>query len=240
MPQTQNTNANTNTMATLFRYAKQPWYDLLSIYYTNTPIWRWLKSAALVFLGFFLWMAGNVLLSVRPGWTFLTYVMAYGVVVLFWGPFTHMVVVPMTIRLRRSASHPIVRMFARQASKINFAVFLLIVVIVGAVAPGVMLLDFSTSVGGDGGSEVSGELICETGEELVTCSVEDPEGIDRVVVTSGGETVATAEEPPFEFQVRIEELDDSPTGKEFTVNYRNEDGETVQRLVRTVSKESSG
>lgn len=224
-----------NTTSTLFRRAKQPWYDLISIYYTNTPIWRWLKSAALVFLGFFLWMAGNVLLSVQSEWTFLTYVMAYGFVLIVWGPFTHMAVVPTTIRLRRSASHPLVRTFSRYASKINFSVFLLIVAIVGTVVPGIMLLEFSTSIGDGGGPDVSGELNCEVEETVVTCSVENPEGIDHVVVTSGGETITTVEGPPFEFEIERDRLEETRTGKEFTVDYRNADGETVQRHIERVS-----
>lgn len=224
-----------DTTPTLVRYVKRPWYDLLSIYYTNTPIWRWLKSAALVFLGFFLWTAGNVLFSVRPEWTFLTYVMAYGFVLLVWGPFTHMVVVPMTIRLRRSANHPAMQRFARQISKINFLTFLLIVVIVGMVAPGIMLLDFSTSIGNGNGAEVSGDLNCEADETVVTCTVENPEGIDHVVVSSGGETITTVEGPPFEFEIERDRLEDTPTGREFTVDYRNAEGETVQRHIEQVS-----
>ncbi len=222
------------TTSTLFRYAKRPWYDLISIYYTNTPIWRWLKSAALVFLGFFLWMTGNVLLSVQPEWTFLTYVMAYGFVLLLWGPLTHMVVVPVTIRLRRSADRPALRTLSRHASKLNFSTFLLVVVVVGALAPGVMLLDFSSPIGGDGGTDVSGELQCETGEEIVTCSIENPQGIDHVVVTSGGETLTTVEGPPFEFEVERSRLEETRTGAEFTVDFRNAEGETVQRRIERV------
>lgn len=221
-------------MSTLLRYVKRPWYDLLSIYYTNTPIWRWLKSAALVFLGFFLWMSGNVLLSVSPEWAFLTYVMAYGFVLVLWGPLTHMIVVPMTIRLRRSANHPVVRTFARHASKINFGTFLLIVLVVGTVTPGIMLLDFSMSTG-NGGAEVSGELVCESDSEVVRCSIENPQGIDHVVVTSGGETITTVEGPPFEFEIERSRLEETRTGQEFAVDYRNSDGETVQRRIQRVS-----
>ena len=225
-----------DTATALFRYAKRPWYDLLSIYYTNTPIWRWLKSAALVFLGFFLWAAGNVLLSVKPSWTFLTYVIAYGFVVVAWVPVTHLVVVPLTIRLRRSARHPIAQTVARQASKINFAALLLIVIVVGTLSPGVMLLEFSPSFDDDGGTDVSGELNCEPEGDVVVCSVEDPQGIDHVTVTSGGETIATVDGPPFEFEIDRDRLEETRTGKEFTVDYRSADGEILHRQIERVSE----
>jgi hypothetical protein len=226
-----------NTAAALVRYAKRPWYDLLSIYYTNTPIWRWLKSAALVFLGFFLWAAGNVLLSVQPAWTFLSYVIAYGFVVVAWGPFTHMAVVPLTIRLRRTAQHPVTQRVARQASKLNFAVFLLIVVVVGTLSPGVMLLEFSPSFGDDGGADVSGELVCDTEGEVVACSVENAQGIDHVTASANGETIATAEEPPFAFEVERDRLEETRTGREFTVDYRNAEGQSIQRYIERVPEQ---
>jgi hypothetical protein len=69
-------------------YARQGWRDLLSVYYANTAVWRWLKSGTLVFFGFFLWAGSTVLQSVT-GWTFLNYTMAYGFLLLAWGPFTH-------------------------------------------------------------------------------------------------------------------------------------------------------
>jgi len=221
------------TTTKLKRYVRRPWHDLLRIYYTNTPIWRWLKSAALFFLGFFLWTGGNVLLAVQPEWWFLTYPMAYGFVLILWGPFTHMVIVPVTIRLRRNAAHPVTRWFARYSGKVQFSVFLAIVVVLGTLTPGIMLLEFSGG-GGDGGADVSGELACETSEELVSCQVEEPQGIDHVVVTSGGEELRTVEGPPFEFELRRSEIADTRTGKEFTVEFRDAEGNTLRRFIERV------
>lgn len=215
------------------RYVKQPWRDLIRIYYTNTPVWRWLKSGALVVLGFCLWTGGNVLLSVQPDWTFLHYVMSYGLVVVVWGPLTHFVIVPLTIRLRRTAEHPAVRWLAKKSGQIQFSLFLLVVVVVGAAAPGIMFLDFSVSIEG-GGTAVGGELTCETADGLVSCHVADPQGIDHVVVTSGGETLATVEEEPFAFELDTDDIAETRTGKEFRVDYRNADGDTVYRQVEHV------
>lgn len=219
---------------TLRWYVTQMWRDLLSVYYANTPIWRWFKSAALIFLGFFLWTSGAVLLSVRPKWTVLHYVMAYGFLLLFWGPLTHFVVVPATIRLRRTARHPIAQGLSRNAGKINLAIFFALVIVLGAITPSVMLLEFAPLAGDGNGTDVRGDLVCHTGEEVVSCHIEGAQGIDHVVVTSGGDVVATADEPPFEFEVRIDELDETRTGKQFTVDYRDEEGETLRRSVRTV------
>lgn len=231
---TQTVTDPTALVTSVLDVPRKLWRDLVSIYCANTPFWRWLKSGALVFLGFFLWMGGNVLLSVKPEWTVLHFVMAYGLVVLFWGPFTHFVVVPGIIRLRRNADGRVTRSLARNGSKLNFGLFLLVVVAVALATPGVMFLDFSSSLGGSGEADVAGELACDFGEETVTCHVEEPEGIDHVVATTGGETIATAEEPPYEFTVDRADLTETRTGKEFRVEYRGENGETLRRFVRTV------
>lgn len=214
-------------------YLRQFWRDLLSVYYANTPTWRWLKSGALFFFGMFLWTSGAVLLSVRPEWTLLHYVMAYGFLLLVWGPFTHFVVVPVAIRWRRTGTHPIQRVFARNSGKINLTVFFALVVLLGAFTPGIMMFEFGP-IGEPGAEDAGGELVCDVGEELVTCQVENPRGIDHVVAHSGGEEVARAEEPPFAFEVNRADLEETRTGKQFTVDYRDEDGETLRRFVQHV------
>jgi hypothetical protein len=208
------------------------WRDLLSVYYANTPAWRWLKSGALLFLGFFVWMGGSVLLSVKPEWTFLHYAMAYGFLVIAWGPFTHLVVVPVTIRLRRTAEHPAARVFARNSGKINLAIFFALIVVFGTITPGIMLLEFSPTAGGNGDADVRGEVACEFGD-VITCNVENPSGIDHVVATSGGEVIARAEQPPYELEMNRDELVETRTGKEFRIEFRDENGETIRRFVRT-------
>ena len=223
---------SSNPLSTLGRVGRQYWRDLLSVYYANTPVWRWLKSAALVFLGFFAWMGGSVLLSVQPDWTFLHYVMAYGMLVVAWGPFTHFVVVPLTIRLRRTADHPVTRAFSRNSGKINLTIFFALVVVLGTVTPGFMLLEFSLS--SDGGTDVTGDLSCEVGESVVTCEITDPSGFDRVVVTSGGETIVTVDEPPYTFEFEQAVLAETRTGREYTVSLQNENGDRVRRFIRTI------
>jgi hypothetical protein len=216
------------------RILRQAWGDLLSVYYANTPVWRWLKSGGLVMLGLAVWSGANVLYSYVPEWDFLTYVVAYGFLVIIWGPLTHFLVVPGIIRLRRTADDGFKRFIARNGSKINLSVFLVLVVVLGTLTPGVMMLEFSGTLGESGSGDVTADLVCEYGEETVTCQLEEPSGFDHVVVTSGNQQLERIDEPPYEFTIRRDELAETRTGAEFVVELRAEDGTTLRRFVRTV------
>lgn len=222
----------TTITTTLRGYVRQFWRDLLSVYYANTPIWRWLKSGALLFGGFGLWAASTVMFSVT-GWIPLRYTMAYGFLLVFWGPFTHMVLVPFTIRLRRNAETNACRIFARNSGKINLSIFFTCVILLATVAPGLIMLEFSPS-DSHGGPNVSGDLFCDPGDEVISCEVPDPQGIDHVVVKSGGERLMTIESEPFEFEVRRDELKKTQGSHRFVVEYRDADGNTVRRLIERV------
>jgi hypothetical protein len=208
------------------------WRDLVSVYYANTMVWRALKSAALIFLGFFCWIGGNLML-VYVDWALVRYVMAYGFVLLFWGPFTHFVIVPLVIRLRRTAANPVTRAFSRHGSKVSLTLFLVVVVVLGTFPPGLMTFDFQVDTGG-AASDVSGDLECTKTSEVVNCHLANPSGVDHVVVISGGEELVVDEDPPFEFDVRIEDLETVNEQRQFTVELRDEDGKTLRRFVRKV------
>jgi hypothetical protein len=226
------TERSLNPVQSLRALVVRGWHDLLSVYYANTPIWRWMKSGALVFLGLFLWTGANVLHSYRPDWDLLRYVMAYGFVLLAWGPLTHFVVVPLAIRLRRTTERPFVRSLARHASKLNFSTFLLVVVVVGALAPGVMLLEFSPGAG-TGGSTVTADVACDAGESTVSCRVDVTGEVDHVAVVAGGEVIRTLDEPPYAFEVERSELAETGVGRQFVVELRDADGDTLRRFVQT-------
>lgn len=215
-------------------YLRQMWRDLLSVYYANTPVWRWLKSGALMFLGMFVWAGASVLLSIRPEWTFLYLVMAYGFLLILWGPLTHFAIVPTVLKLRRTAEHPVTRTIARHGGKINLTIFLTLVIVLAVWPPAIMLLEFEAALPGDGAG-ASGDLQCVGPEDdVVTCEVHDAQNIDHVVVMVGGDVVAEAHEPPFRVEVRTDQLRETRTGYEFAVEYRDEDGNTLQRQIRTV------
>jgi len=212
---------------------RQAWRDLLSVYYANTPVWRWLKSGSLVFLGLFLWMSGNVLAAYWTDSVTVRYALAYGFVLILWGPLTHLLVVPAVIRLRRTAENPTVRRIVRHGSKINFATFLVIVAVVGTLAPGVMLLDFSSGFGTDGG-DVTAELVCQTDSDPITCELETAAGVDHVVLLAGGEEIDRNDEPPYAVSAPRDSLSEGPSGSQFVIELRGPDGDTLRRFVRTV------
>ncbi|MFB6312163.1 MAG: hypothetical protein ABEH64_13395, partial [Salinirussus sp.] len=118
------------------------WRDLKSVYYANTPIWRLLKSAALVFLGLFCWAGANLLLSFFQDVFVLWILLSYGFLLLLWGPLTHFVVVPLVIRLRRTANSPVTRWLSRHGSKLNLTVFVVLVLILAVYPLGIMTFQF--------------------------------------------------------------------------------------------------
>ncbi|MCU4753211.1 hypothetical protein OB919_14695 [Halobacteria archaeon AArc-curdl1] len=212
------------------------WNDILSIYYANTPIWRVLKSFGLLFIGFFCWSAGALLLSYRPDWTFLYYVMAYGFVLILWGPLTHFVILPIAIRLRRSAEHPITRTFANKASKINLTVFFTIVIILGTAPISPMLLDFGTIFeDGERQPDVNPDVDCVVLDDLVQCSLSNEAGIDHIVVTSGDRTLERIDEPPYTVEFAVGDLEEVVGQKQFVLELRDENGETIRRYTRSLS-----
>lgn len=224
---------STGIPARLGDIVKQAWHDLLSVYCANTPVWRLLKTGALVFLGLFLWMGGNVLLAYWPNLTVLQFVAAYGFVLLLWGPLTHLVVVPGIIRLRREANRLPIRRVVEHASKLNYGVFLAVVVVVGATTPGVLLFDFTTALG-DSASPVDAEVACDVESETVSCHLESHHSVDHVVLVSGGEELDRAAKPPYRVTAPRKKLAKGPTGRQYVIELRNADGETVRRFVRTV------
>lgn len=219
-------------LAWLRRVLRGAWNDLLSVYYANTPVWRMLKTGALVALGLFLWSGANLLLSYRADWGLLYYVMAYGFVLLFWGPLTHLLIVPMVIRFRRSGRGGVRRWLARHGSKLNFTTFLLVVLVLGTAPLGVMTFEFQVPAGGDGGGSVNPDLQCTRSGDVIHCHVSDARGIDHVVVSSGGETIETIEEPPFDFDLNVNELETVDGDRQFTVDLRDENDETIRRYIR--------
>lgn len=220
----------------LRRALRQAWRDTKSVYYANTPIWRVLKSAGLLFLGLFCWTGANLLLSYQPEWGFLWYVMAYGFALLFWGPLTHLVIVPLVIRTRRTETGRVARVISRHGSKINLTTFVVVVILLGTFPIGPMTFDFQLPAVDDPEPDVDPDLQCTKTDELVHCQVSDPRGIDRVVVTSGDRTVATDDDEPFDVEFRIDELAEVRDQREFAVELQDEDERTLRRYVRTVEQ----
>ncbi len=222
------------------RVIRQFWRDFVSIYYANTIVWRWLKSGALLFFGFFLWSGASVLMSYRHDWTFLWYILSYGFVLIFWGPLTHLILVPLIIRLRRTANHPITRKFARKGTKINLTVFFVVVLLLGTFPISPMVLEFTVpDIGGDG-QDVNPSLSCSKTEGVIHCHMSNTEGVDHVVVLSGGTELERIDDPPFAFNLRIADLAEVRDQRQFTVEVRDANGNTLRRFVRTTDMVPAG
>lgn len=214
---------------------RRAWNDTKSVYYANAPIWRVLKSGGLLVFGLFCWSAGSLLLSYQPGWTALWYVIAYGFALIFWGPLTHFVVVPLVIRLRRTAAHPLTRGLSRHGSKLNLTVFFTIVLVLGTFPVAPMTLDFHPEFGADSTPDVDATLVCSKSDDLVQCHlVSSSEAIDHVVVTSGGTELQTVTDPPFEFELRADDLEEVVGQKRFTVELRDEEGDRLRQYTRNL------
>ncbi|MDX1747974.1 MAG: hypothetical protein R3324_18740 [Halobacteriales archaeon] len=216
---------------------RSTWNTVLMVYYANSISWRALKSGALTFFGFFLWSASNLLLSYQPRWTLLNYVMAYGFVLIVYGPFHHLVVIPIALKWRRGSDDRR-RSLGKRLPNASLVVFLAIVVVLGTFPPGVMAFEFSGELGGTG-VDINPDLACvkatsANGTTTVHCHLTRSEGIDRVVVESGGRTVLVDDDPPFDFTVREDQLEEVVGNKQFQVVLQDERGNTLRRYTRTL------
>jgi len=225
-------------LRTLRRLARSAWRTMLTIYYANSISWRALKAGALVFLGFFAWVGASILLSYRPGWTVLHYVQAYGFLLVGYGPFHHLVVIPVYQRLRRKGTHLSLGGHFHLPNA-SLAVFFALVIVLGTVPAGPMTIDFTSALD-DSGVDVDPALLCVQGEHGngtdIHCHLSESEGIDRVVVRSGDRTILTDGEPPFDFTIREDQLESTRGQKRFVVDLRDPDGSLIRRYTRTLSR----
>lgn len=214
----------------------EAWRSLRTVYYANSVSWRFLKSGALVFFGFFLWAGSNVLLSYHHSWTFLHYPMAYGFVLIAYGPIHHAGVIPLSLRLRRRPDRW--NKVGRHLANTGLVLFLIVVLLLGTFPAQAMTFDFESSLEG-AGADIDPDLYCvkATNETATTvhCHLSKSEGVSSVAVQSGGETVLVTESAPFAFTFDAAELTEVVGQKQFQVVLRDENGNTLRRYTRTLS-----
>jgi uncharacterized membrane protein len=214
----------------------ESWRSLRTVYYANTVAWRFLKSGALIFFGFFLWASSNVLLSYHPSWTFLHYPMAYGFVLIAYGPIHHAVVIPFSMRLKRRADDW--SKYGRHLPNAGLALFLVVVLVLGTFPAGAMTFDFESSLEG-AGADIDPDLSCvkatNDSATRVHCHLSKSGGISSVAVESGGEEVLVVEDPPFAFTFDAAKVAEVVGQKQFQVVLRDENGATIRRYTRTLS-----
>ncbi len=208
------------------------------VYYANSMSWRFLKSGALVFFGFFLWSVANLVVSYRPSWTVLHFVMAYGAVLIIYGPIHHLIVIPVALRWRRNADDA-KRELGKHLPNAGLVLFLVVVLLVGLSPVAPVKIDVSGELPGTG-IDVNPDLACvkataDDGGTVIHCHLTRSEGIDRVQVESGGRTLLTDDEPPFDFTLAANELSEVVGQRQFQVLLLDENGRTIRRYTRTLS-----
>lgn len=221
---------------------RDAWRTMRSIYYANSLSWRFLKSGALVFFGFFLWSASNLLLSYQPTWTWLHYTMSYGFLLILYGPVHHFLVIPLAVRWRRGGSDTQARI-GRRLPTAGLALFLVAVVVLGTFPTAPVAFDFQSSLEGTS-ADINPDLLCtqstSDGTTHVHCHLTESEGIDHVVVMSGGERITVDRQPPFDFDIRERQLTSVTGQKQFQVVLKDADGNTIRRYTRTLSMVPEG
>lgn len=225
----------------LWTIVEKSWSALKTLYYANPVSWRFLKSGTLVFFGFFLWAGSNVLYSYNPNLTFLHYPMAYGFVLILYGPIHHLIVLPLAFRWRRGSGPK--QRIGRQLPNTMLALFLVAVVGLATFPGGPMMVDFGSTLDSSG-TDISPDLLCvksptENGTEI-HCRLTDSEGIDRVTVRSGNTHLITDDTPPYEFTVTERELESVTGEKRFTVVLHGKDGTMIRRYTRRLSMIEEG
>lgn len=222
----------------LRRVIRSAWNTLLMVYYANSMSWRFLKSGALVFFGFFLWSVANLLAAFRPSWTFLHFAMAYGAVLIIYGPIHHLVVIPVALRWRRE-SEDTKQELGKRLPNAGLVLFIVLVIVVGLFPVSPVKIDVSGELGGTG-VDVNPDLVCvkataDDGGTLVHCHLTRSEGIDRVRVESGGSTLVTDDDPPFDFTIAASDLETVVDQRQFQVVLLDENGQTIRRYTRSLS-----
>ena len=214
------------------------WNALRTVYYANSVSWRILKAGALVFLGFFVWAGANILHSVQPGWDFLTYPMAYGFLLILYGPLHHVVVIPLALRWRRSRGSR--QSVGKRLPTTGLAVFFAAVLVLGTFPAGPMAIDFASALE-ESGVDVAPDMHCVKSEGgTIHCHLSDSAGVDRVVVDSGDRELTTDGEPPFEFDIEESAVQEVLGERKFTVRLLDEDGSTIRRYTRRTALISEG
>ncbi|MCD2199345.1 hypothetical protein LPA44_05455 [Halobacterium sp. KA-4] len=229
------TETSPSALAGVTSAVRNGWRTAKTVYYANSVSWRVLKSGALLFLGCFLWAGSNVLQS-YVGWRVLDYTMAYGFVVLLYGPVHHLVVIPLALRWRRSSG--LRQRFGKRLPTAMLAVFLAVVLIAGAFPAGAMTVDFGSAIGtSDSATAAQPELACttESGGETIVCEVTNAGRVDRVVVTSAGEQLLAVDDPPYDFTVEAANVQSTMDREQFRVVLYDENGNLVRQYTRRLS-----
>lgn len=226
-----------NPFGSVWNLLKQGWGVLRTVYWYNSLPWRFLKAGGLLVFGFFCLSGGNLLYSFKPDWTFLHYLIAYGFLLIPYGPIHHLLVIPVSLRL----GHYQVGRTLKLGKRIPFWTLVLFALAVGwsgYTAPDVMTFEFdATSLSST--PDVNPEVTCyRSGEEsdaVIHCRLPAVEGIERVEVENDGRSLLVVEDPPYEFEIKVSDLEEVVGQRNFHVVLRDQHGSMIRRYVRSAS-----
>lgn len=228
-------------IATGVTIVKSGWSTLKTVYYANSISWRFLKAGTLMFFGFFLWAGSNVLHSYNPDLALLQYPMAYGFVLILYGPLHHLVVLPLAFRWRRKGGSK--RRVGRRLPNTMLTGFVILILVLGTFPAGAMTVDFNAGLE-SGSSDTNPDVLCDKSqvenETEINCSLTDSEEVDRVVVMNDGSQLRVVEDRPYEFTIREHELEAVTGEKQFRILLESEDGTMIRRYTRRLSMIDEG
>jgi hypothetical protein len=212
---------------------KRGWEILSTVYSYNSLSWRFLKSAGLIVFGFFNLMASNLLLSYKPDWTFLYFFMAYGSLLIVYGPIHHLIVIPASLKLGRYS-------WARDLGIPRWGhVCMLVLFFVAVLYFSFFPLDVMTfelkATGLTGSADISPEISCWRPEQQSTtirCTVSNEPGIASVLVETNGEPLRTDEKAPFQFSFDESDLNEVVGQKSFAIVPQDKNGNMLRRYVQ--------
>ncbi|MFB6120719.1 MAG: hypothetical protein ABEJ68_06340 [Halobacteriaceae archaeon] len=217
---------------------KASWNALKTVYYANSVSWRVLKAGALIFLGFFVWAGANILHSVQPGWDVLAYPMAYGFLLIVYGPIHHLVVIPVALRWRRTGDSR--QAVGKRLPNAGLALFFVAVLVLGTFPAGPMTIDFASALD-ESGVDVAPEMHCvKSANGTIHCHLTESQGVARVEVVSGEAQLAVDEDPPYEFEFSESQVNTVLGERKFTVRLLDENGGLVRRYTRRTAMISEG
>lgn len=218
---------------------KSGWGISRTVYWYNSIPWRILKSGALVILGFFSLSGGNLVLSYKPEWTFLNYVVAYGFLLIIYGPIHHLIVIPLSLKLVHTSWGQNFRVNKRIPFW-TLIIFFVVVIYLGMYPVSVMKFEFK-ALNLTQTPDINPKVSCyrkrsSMGEsDEIICRVPDKEGIAYVEVENNGSIVLTDRSPPFKFTISVGDLEEVVGTKNFHVVIRDQNGSMIRRYVRSIS-----
>jgi hypothetical protein len=222
-------------MREFFRHS---WRLIKSIYYASATSWRLLKAGSLVFLGFFCWSASNLMVSYGVDGLFWYLLMAYGFLLIFFGPLTHLVLLPYALPwLRRRRRDSFLHTLGKNLSPTTLTVFFLLVTVMGVTRADIMTFDFSpSSYSRPPVADINPELRCNylDNKEVIECRLTSDSGIASLVLESGNQELLVDNEPPFSFVIAEDGLEEVVGQRQLRVILRDDQRNTVRQFTRTV------